>query len=267
MIRIPIGTRREAVNLRKKGFTYSEIYLKTGLSKGTLSSILSSVKLESTQRERIEEIKRQSRIKGGTVRNLQRNNKVKSLKDTAQKQIRTKDFSSTSFLMLGAALYWAEGSKEKSYKPGSGLRFSNSDARMIRFFVQWLVYNLKVETSRIVIDLYVHESKSTESQKYKRYWMNVIGINGISFGKIYLKHNKLNTKRKNTGDAYRGLVRVKVSRSSDIVRMIEGWVERISDLGDRSMVGHLPLEQSIGVQIPVPQQNYESNKISHRAIQ
>lgn len=256
MIRISIEAKNNAIGLRKQGYTYSEISFKTGLSQGTLSSILSKIKLNPNEKNRIEEIKLQARLKGAKVRNIQRNTKTQLLKDNAKEQIGVEDFSSTSFLMLGAALYWAEGSKEKSYKPGSGLRFSNSDPKMVRFFVQWLVYNLNVETSRIVFDLYVHESRSSESHKYRKYWMNVIGINGISFGKIYLKHNKLNTKRKNTGDTYRGLVRVKVSRSSDIVRMIEGWVERISDLGDRSMVGHLPLEQSIGVQIPVPQQRH-----------
>ena len=252
MLRISEEARNGAINLRKHGYTYSEIALKTGLSKGTLSSILSGIELQVSGINRIEEIKLQARLKGAKIRHTQRKSKTQLLKDKAKEQIREKDISSTTFLMLGAALYWAEGSKEKSYKPGSGLRFSNSDPRMIRFFVQWLVNTLKVETSRITVDLYVHESRSSESQKYKRYWMNVIGINGINFGKIYLKRNKLNTKRKNTDDTYKGLVRVKVSRSSDIVRMIEGWVEKICNLGDRSMVGHLPLEQSIGVQIPVP---------------
>jgi len=41
-------------------------------------------------------------------------------------------------LLIGAALYWAEGSKDKPYARRERVQFINSDPDVIGFFLRWL---------------------------------------------------------------------------------------------------------------------------------
>ena len=47
------------------------------------------------------------------------------------------------------------------------------------------------------------------------------------FNKVYFKTNKIKTNRKNIGWLYYGLLRVKVSASSSLLRQVAGWTEAI----------------------------------------
>ena len=73
----------------------------------------------------------------------------------------------------------------------------------------------------------MHESHKNSSNEVKNYWSFATGFPRVRFGKIYYKKNKINTKRKNVGINYHGLVRVKVTKSSEINRKIAGWIEAI----------------------------------------
>jgi hypothetical protein len=56
------------------------------------------------------------------------------------------------FLVAGAALYAGEGDKT-----GAAVKFANSDARMILFFLMWLRRFFDIDESRLRVRLYLHE--------------------------------------------------------------------------------------------------------------
>ncbi|OGZ92998.1 MAG: hypothetical protein A2528_01620 [Candidatus Staskawiczbacteria bacterium RIFOXYD2_FULL_37_9] len=60
-----------------------------------------------------------------------------------------------------------------------------------------------------------------------KYWSDCTGFSKNNFSHIYFKKNKINTKRKNVGENYFGLLRVCVKRSSTLQRKIEGWISGI----------------------------------------
>lgn len=61
--------------------------------------------------------------------------------------------------LMGAILYWAEGEKEKPYRPGSGVKFMNSDPVLIRVFLRWLQEACGVARDRIRFSIYIHDNR------------------------------------------------------------------------------------------------------------
>lgn len=79
-------------------------------------------------------------------------------------------------MLLGSMLYWAEGSKEKEYFPGTGVVFGNSDVNMIKIYLKWLTECLLVTEDEIVFGIYVHESYKNRIKDLCRFWSEVIGF-------------------------------------------------------------------------------------------
>jgi hypothetical protein len=130
--------------------------------------------------------------------------------------------------LIGIALYWGEGAKEKEYRPGSGIKFSNSDPYMIRVFLRWLLEIVRVPEEKIYFDIYIHENYKDKINQVINYWSNNTGFSQKDFNHIYFKKNKINTKRKNIGDSYFGLLRIGVRSSSSLNRRITGWIQGIN---------------------------------------
>jgi hypothetical protein len=126
--------------------------------------------------------------------------------------------------LIGIALYWAEGSKQKEYHPSERVRFSNGDPLMIRLFIQWLVQCIGIPDDRIFFEIYIHENAKNTVTDGIRFWSKQTGFPKSRFDKVYFKKNKIYSQRKNTGDLYYGLLRVTISTSTTFNRQITGWI-------------------------------------------
>lgn len=214
--------KQSAIILRKSGLTYSEILKKVPVAKSTLSIWLRDVGLSSKQKQRISERKIEASLKGAKTRHNQRILVTKEIQEKAQKEI--DGISEKELRLIGAALYWAEGSKEKAYRPGAEVKFSNSDPLMIKLFLKWLKDICAIDENRIIFEIYIHENFKNDINKVIDYWQKNTGFPKCRFDRIYFKRNKILTKRKNVGNFYYGLLRVKVKASSDLNRKITGWI-------------------------------------------
>jgi hypothetical protein len=58
----------------------------------------------------------------------------------------------------------------------------------------------------------------------QQFWLAVTGVDPGQFRRPSLKRHNPRTVRKNTGDDYRGCLRIEVRRSAGLYREIEGWV-------------------------------------------
>lgn len=126
--------------------------------------------------------------------------------------------------MLGEALYWAEGTKERTVQPGSGIQFANSDAIMVHLFARWLVDFAQVSPKDMVVDLYVHKNHKHRLAETRDYWEAELGL---PIAHVYYKRHNPKTRRLNSGDNYHGLVSLRVRASSRVVRMLAGFVRAI----------------------------------------
>ena len=57
----------------------------------------------------------------------------------------------------------------------------------------------------------------------ERFWLSLTGAHPEQFRRTAIKADRGGTSWKNTGEDYRGCLRVEVGRSGDLYRKIEGW--------------------------------------------
>src|SRR3989344_3253849 len=217
--------RQKAIEVREKGQSNREILEQIPVSKASLSLWLKNVKLLPGHVYRITE-KRLAAARSGALKKKEtRIALTKEIKDRARAEIGK--LSKRELWLIGIALYWAEGSKEKEYRPGSRMIFSNSDPYMIKLFLKWLIEIVKISEERVYFSIYIHESHKNKLQRAIGHWSGCTGFSKEKFSKIYFKKNKINTKRNNIGENYFGLLRVSVIESSSLIRRIQGWTEGI----------------------------------------
>ena len=224
MVQAKTNLKEKAVALRKKGKTYSEILSQVPVAKSTLSLWLRDVGLLRPQKQRLTIKRKNAQKKGAAARHNQRLERTKQIYSSAEKEIGK--ISKRELWLMGIMLYWAEGAKEKSWRPGSGVEFSNSDARMIKIFLQWL-YLCGIKKEDIVLKIHIHENQRNNIDKVLKYWIKQTGCSKKDFIYIYFKKHNPKTNRKNISSNYNGNLVVSVRKSSVFVRKIEGWVRGI----------------------------------------
>lgn len=216
-----LDERVKAIELRQQGLSYNEILKSVPVAKSTLSLWLRSVKLAKRQEQQLTEKRRLAQIKGAQVRHNQRLESSKLIMSEALGEIG--EISERELKLIGAALYWAEGSKQKEHTVSQRVIFSNSDPFMIMLFLRWLKFICKINSQNLIFELFIHESG--DINKAKIFWTKLLKINeGIL--RVYFKKHKI-TKRKNIGNNYVGLLRISVRKSTDLNRKISGWIEGI----------------------------------------
>lgn len=236
-----VEERRNAIRMRRHGKTYAEILARIPVAKSTLSLWLRSVHLARRQKQQLTKKRRLAGLRGALARRRDRLAEVHSYIGQGRRAVGT--LSNRELWLIGVALYWAEGSKQHESTPSAGVMFGNSDVRMIRIFLYWL-RQLDILDSEIYFELYVHENRISEVDSFRSWWSRKLGVRMSRVDRVYLKRHRPLTNRMNTGDLYRGLLRIKVSRSTTLNRKINGWIEGIvASLGDRLTVGQLPLKQ------------------------
>ena len=217
--------KEEAIRLRKKGLTYSEIRKIIPCAKSTLSDWLHSVGLAKYQKQRITLKRLAASKRGWEARRKNRIILTEQIKNLAHKDIQA--ISIKELWLMGIMLYWAEGSKERI--PGKGARvcFSNQDPLMIKLFIRWLRRCLKIIPNEMSFDIYIHENYKGVVEDVRLYWAKITGFYTSKFDKIYFKKHKISTKRKNIGKNYHCLLKVQVKKSINLNRKITGWIEGI----------------------------------------
>lgn len=217
--------KEKAIKMLREGKAYSQILVEIPVAKSTLSLWLRSVGLSIPQKQKITELRRMAQKQGALARKQKRINLQKEIFARSESEIGT--ISIRELWLIGTALYWAEGTKEKEYDPGHPTSFSNSDPRMISLFLTWLERCVNVDKSRIICSIYIHESHRKNIEKVLDYWSKSTNIPASQFTKTYFKKIKVNTKRHNTGSLYYGLLRVTIRESSTLNRQITGWTRGI----------------------------------------
>ncbi|MEV2251150.1 hypothetical protein AB0I94_11305 [Streptomyces sp. NPDC050147] len=208
--------RERARELRVKGLTYDQIQVELGCSKSSISLWVRDLP-KPERRDPSEQAKLAARKRWEhelAVRDEER----KRTKTAAARQIEA--MSDRELLVAGTALYWAEGMKDKSYDRRENVLFVNSDPGVIQLYLAWLNL-LDVGPERLKYRVMIHMTADVEAAE--RYWADLVGVDVSTFQKTTIKKHNPKTVRKNVGDGYRGCLVIRVSRSAELYRRIEGW--------------------------------------------
>ena len=203
----------KAILLRKRGLSYNEIAKKIGVSKSTLSFWLKSVLLKPEYQKRFYTKQIEILSRGSQSQKERRAREVKEIIQKAKSEIKF-PLSLEAYRLMGAALYWAEGSKGKAFQ------MTNSDPYLIKFFVHWVEKNFGVPIKNLRIRLNIYPQQN--EHKIKRFWSELTGIPLSNFGKSYVKPFSTGYKKNNL---YYGTARVEVPKSADLVHMVFGWIQ------------------------------------------
>ncbi|MET9505994.1 hypothetical protein ABZY42_30435 [Streptomyces sp. NPDC006622] len=208
--------RDRARELRRQGWTYDQIQVELGCSKSSISLWVRDLpkpeRGNPSERARVAARKRWEHE--GAIRDAERT----ETKAAAAREIGS--MTDRELFMAGVALYWAEGTKDKTYDRRESVIFVNSDTGVIELYLAWLDL-LGVARERLRFTVMIHETADVPGAE--QYWADLVQADRSSFYKTTLKKHNPKTVRKNVGDSYRGCLAVRVLKGADLYRRIEGW--------------------------------------------
>jgi hypothetical protein len=130
-----VREKERALELRKMGWTYSEILKELPVAKSSLSLWLKDLPLAELEREVLKARRRsnvsQGRIKAATSNRANRQSRGVSLAQQAEVEFEKRRWD--PLFLVGVALYWTEGSRSKSQ-----VQLVSSDPEIINIFVRWI---------------------------------------------------------------------------------------------------------------------------------
>lgn len=165
-----IQLKQEAIALRRNGMSYNNIIKKLGIkSKGTLSLWFKNLKLSNKSKNLLEKNNKLAHDRGLFITNNNRSIRIK--KENLEAYNTGKEcinlISEKELLLIGAALYWGEGSKSERVT-GTPLDFSNSDPRMVSVYMKFIRKILKIPEEKIRAGIHLYPSTSVN--KAREFW-------------------------------------------------------------------------------------------------
>jgi len=214
MVQAKTELRERARALRRAGRTYDEIVAELGVSKSSVSLWVRDLPKPPTPPERLHRMREARWVPHRREQAIKR----QQTKLAAANEIGR--MTDRELFLVGVGLYWAEGAKSKPHKLREEMIFVNSDPGMIQVYLAWLSL-LGVEKDRLQFRVMIHESADVEVAE--RFWAELVGVDLSSLDRTTLKRHNPKTSRKNVGEDYRGCLAVRVRRSADLYRRVEGW--------------------------------------------
>ena len=216
-----------ATDLRKRGYSYSEIKDQISVPKSTLSSWFKDLELTESQTQKLKE--RQIRIAKENLKKriLKTSQEIEWIRESAMKDI--KKISKRELWLMGIVLYWRErfllGHDDDLKK---GLRFTSSDPNLIKLFLKWLKEIGKIKNEEITFDIFIQEKDKDSIDNIVKYWSQLTDYPREEFKHIYFHKSRLRKTKKNIlKKSQFGLLRIRVRASSMLARQISGWVKGI----------------------------------------
>lgn len=213
--------KAEARLLRSQGKSIKEIAKLLKVSQSSVSTWCYDVTLTKEQIIKLE-IQGKDPYYGNRLKYIQQQKKKKQLKIEALKAqgvLEVGTFSTREIFLSGIALYWAEG-----FKKDNQVGFANSDPHMIKFFLNWLetcfAYSKQDITIRISANIN-HQHRIADIQDF---WANFLDIPTTEFQKPFFQ--KVQWKKSyDHPEEYFGVARIRVRKSTDFLRKINGYID------------------------------------------
>lgn len=187
--------KRQVECLRKVGKTYTEIRERFPIPKSTLSLWLGK-KYEGIfdRKAQLKHLKRIRLLSAETIRKKKIARDLISVQKglAVAKHVPLQKVAVLKSLL--AMLYWAEGSK---YKGVGGLKFVNTDPRLVLFYISLVRTCFPIDEKRLRIRLHVHHYH--EKKKTLKFWSTLLKVPQRQFWKLYVKKRSVKKRfRKNS---------------------------------------------------------------------
>ena len=217
--------RIKARQLRKAGESIKEIARKLEVSPSSVSLWCRDIKLSPDQILALERRSKDPyygrRLSYALAQQKKRIERTKKLIRQGKKDVGR--INKRELFLVGVALYWAEG-----FKKDSQVGFASSDPEMVKLFLRWLSECCGYEKDDLRLRVTANITHKYRIDEIQNYWAQISGVDVESFQKPYFQRTKWKKKYDNPRD-YFGVLRVRVRRSRDFLRRIQGWIEGLKD--------------------------------------
>lgn len=223
-----------AVDMRKRGFSYSEIENRLHVPKSTLSWWLKDLPMTDSQTQRLKEKRLQTARANSEKRILKTSRLIEEVKNSSAKDI--KKISKRELWLMGIMLYWKERLlTENADDLRKGVRFTTSDPYIAKLFLKWLQDIGELKDNEIGFDIFIGKDKDRKDliDEVTDYWSDVTGFPKNYFTHIYFQIQKSKPqgrdrhRRKTQPRSVFGFLRIRVRASSMLARQISGWIRGI----------------------------------------
>lgn len=170
--------KQKAIALRLDGNSYGYIKKTLNLkSKGTISAWLKGLVIPKESKKKLEKNNLIAIKKGLFSFNTDRTARIKVENDFVYKKglnAIPKKINKRDLMLIGTALYWAEGVKVGSEKPSPRFIFSNSDPEMIKVFMRFVREVLCI--SDVDITGGIHLYPGIDILDARSFWAKMTGL-------------------------------------------------------------------------------------------
>lgn len=178
--------KNDAVDLRKKGFSYSHISACLRVSKSTLSLWLRDVDFFPNDYTR--HVISNSQKKAIAVSRADKAFSINAAQEYS-KEVLGK-LSERDIFVLGLGIYIGEGSKSQNI-----VRIVNSDPKIVRFSIFWLKKCFKITDSNLKVR--IHAYPNTDQALALKFWMKELNLDRDHFHIFSIDARTNKSKRNN----------------------------------------------------------------------
>lgn len=217
--------RQRAFELRKQGKTYGQIIKLLKVPKSTLSDWLSQYALTEKQLSLLKINKKYSRQlaaeKNRIAKQKKRELRINSVYQKEKKK--WKSLTKREIELAGLFLYWGEGTKLMK----GPIVISNTDPKVIKFSLYWMIYGLKIPKAKIKVILHLYSDMDIKEEM--RYWSRELRLPLSQFSKPYIKKStRANITYKGYGHGTCGLLTSNVLLKEKIMMAIKAISDNYS---------------------------------------
>ncbi len=213
--------KRKARILRKQGLGVKTIAHKLHVSSSTVSQWCKDIELTPDQVATLK-IRQRDPYYGQRLIYVKKQQATRQEKITRLSQEGIDEIGKLTkreLFIAGIALYWAEG-----FKKDNQVGFANLDQRMARFYIKWLHVCCDIPKNRLKIRVGANEAYKDAIKDLELYWSRMLSIPREQFQKPFFQKVKWK-KQYDHPENYHGVIRIRVSKSTDLLRKIHGWIE------------------------------------------
>lgn len=183
--------KQRAIKLRKDGKSYNQIRKLLNIPRSTLSGWLSKEGWSEEIREKLTRAANKRSARKIHSLNKTRGRRLSEEYERARREAceELEDLKYDPLFIAGVMLYWGEGAKD----PKQGVKFTNSDPKMIAFYLQFLTRSCGIPIEKIKAYLLLYPQINEKTAR--AYWSKVGGIPWNNFTRSIVIRGRHATRR------------------------------------------------------------------------
>jgi hypothetical protein len=212
-----------AIQLRRQGKTYNEINRLLDIPKSTLSGWFNGFEIPARIKRRLWTNNQRKWAQSITEYNKKRAIDILSKTNETQQRISKEigRLTKRELMLVGAALYWAEGNKKDRWR----IRISNSDPKIIALIMKFFRDICGVKPDKFIAKVHIYPNIS--ERKAKTFWSRITNIPIGQFRKSLFSISRSSKLKRPFNALPYGTIDINIS-DVNLVNRIKGWILGLS---------------------------------------